>query len=198
MEWSTTSALLADLRDFSNAEAWGGFVDRVLPILVAHTRKSGMQDADAEDLAQAALMRFASAYQEGRYERAKGGLRSWLFTITHRLMVDHFRSRGTLAARRTVSCDADSEDRGLDIEDPSAAARFEEAWDREVLARCLQRVRMEFSYAPYRAFLLTSLHGLPAAQVAEELGISRRSVYLSKYRVLRRMSELQAAFESLD
>jgi RNA polymerase sigma-70 factor (ECF subfamily) len=195
MEWSTTSTILAHLVDFENDRAWGSFVDRFQPILVAHAHKLGFQSADAEDIAQTALLRFASAYRDGGYIKAKGTLRNWMFTITNRVMVDTFRAQ---ARKRTVSVTGTEGERAFDLEDERARDSFGTAWDREMLARCLEKVRMEFSYSSYRAFVLLALHERPAVDIAKELGMTRRAVYLAKYRVLKRLVELRSDFEKLE
>jgi len=196
MEWKTTSTILAALQDFENRNAWGGFVERFQPIIVGHARNLGFQAADAEDVAQTALMRFAAAYRDGGYDRAKGSLRNWMFVITNRVMVDHYRSGARKKALSTSALSGDVAT--LDIEDPAAARDFDEVWNREMLAKCLEKAKMEFSYASYRAFVLLALHERPAGEIAEELGMTRRAVYLAKYRVLKRMTELQTQFEDFD
>lgn len=196
MEWKTTSTILAALQDFENRNAWGGFVERFQPIIVGHARNLGFQAADAEDVAQTALMRFAAAYRDGGYDRAKGTLRNWMFTITNRVMVDHFRSSARKKAVTTSAPDGDMA--SITIEDEAAQKDFDEVWNREMLAKCLEKARMEFSYASYRAFVLLALHERPAVEIAKELGMTRRAVYLAKYRVLKRMTELQTEFEDID
>lgn len=196
MEWNTTSTILSDLLDFENKKAWGSFVDRFQPIIVGHARNLGFQQADAEDVAQTALMRFAAAYRDGSYDRAKGTLRNWMFTITNRVMVDQFRSN---ARKKAVTAGVpDGDMSAIDIEDDGAAKDFDAVWNKEMLARCVDKARMEFSYASYRAFVLLALHEKPAAEIAEELGMTRRAVYLAKYRVLKRLTELRQEFEEVD
>ena len=42
-------------------------------------------------LAQNALLAFAEDYRAGRYDRSRGRLRSWLFGIVHRQLLNHWR-----------------------------------------------------------------------------------------------------------
>ncbi|MAG55660.1 MAG: hypothetical protein CMJ83_05145 [Planctomycetes bacterium] len=196
MEWNTTSTILSDLLNFENQRAWGGFVGRFLPIIVGHARNLGFQQADAEDIAQTALMRFASAFREGGYDKAKGTLRNWMFTITNRVMVDAFRSN---ARKKAVSTSGSEGDLAIiDVEDERVQKDFSDRWDREMLARCLEKAKMEFSWASFRAFILLALHERPAAGIATELGMTRRAVYLAKYRVSKRLGELRREFEELE
>jgi len=193
MECRTTSTILSDLLDFENKKAWGRFVQRFAPVIVRNARKLGFQHADAEDIAQTALMRFASAYREGGYDPSKGTLRNWIFAIARRVMVDAFRSNAC-KKKATVSLPGDLTEVHSDDQREDLAER----WDREILVRCLAAVRMEFSKTSYRAFSLLALHESPASDIAAELGMTRRAVYLSKYRVMKRLATLRGELESAD
>jgi RNA polymerase sigma-70 factor (ECF subfamily) len=49
--------------------------------------------ADVEDLTQATFERALAAW--GRYDPGRAGVRTWLLTIAHNLLVDHFRRRAS-------------------------------------------------------------------------------------------------------
>ena len=53
----------------------------------------------------------------------------------------------------------------------------------------MRRVQSDFAPATWQAFLRHVLEGKPAAQVAEELGLSLNSVLLAKSRVLKRLRQ---------
>jgi len=60
---------------------WREFPGRYQPVLVAFARRFGLTHDQAEDAPQGALLRFVEEYRAGRYERSRGRLRSWIFTI---------------------------------------------------------------------------------------------------------------------
>jgi RNA polymerase sigma-70 factor (ECF subfamily) len=64
-------------------------------------------------------------------------------------------------------------------------------WDREhdqhVVPELLAAVKADFKPATWEAFRRLALDGLPAARVAEELGIPENAVLLAKSRVIRRL-----------
>ena len=51
----------------------------------------------------------------------------------------------------------------------------------------MELIRAEFKESTWQAFYRTAVDARPAAEVAEELGISLRAVYQAKYRVMRRI-----------
>ena len=55
--------------------------------------------------------------------------------------------------------------------------------------RALQLIQTEFVERTWRAFLLLTVEGKPAADVAAELGMSLGAVYIAKSRVLSRLRE---------
>jgi hypothetical protein len=77
----TSDTLLLGLADPGNRTVWQQFVERYRPPILRFARRRGLTGDDAEDAAQQSLVAFAQAYQEGRYDREKGRLRSWLFGI---------------------------------------------------------------------------------------------------------------------
>ena len=72
MDWVTTSTILENLRDFQNGSAWDRFVSRFHKPILSFIRELGFSETDAEDVAQEALLDFAAAYRDGRYDRSKG------------------------------------------------------------------------------------------------------------------------------
>ena len=64
-------------------------------------------------------------------------------------------------------------------------------WDREhdehVVRKLLAAVKGDFGATTWAAFCRLALDGLPAARVAEELGMPENAVLLAKSRVMRRL-----------
>ena len=79
----TTTRLLDALVDHSNAEVWSALDARYRPIIAALARRLGLRHADAEEVAQQTMTEFVRAYRDGRYDRSKGRLSSWILGIAH-------------------------------------------------------------------------------------------------------------------
>ena len=65
-----------------------------------------------------------------------------------------------------------------------------------LVRQVMEQVSAEFEPQTWTAFCKTTLDGLPAASVAEELGISVDSVYQAKSRVLRKLRKYLAELPS--
>lgn len=184
----TSLTLLEGLRDPADARRWEAFVERYRPLIVRFAVGLGFGEDDAEDLAQSALLAFSKAYLAGRYDPARGRLRSWLFGIVHNQVRDANRRR---RAREVQVADT-AEERHL-LEGPAEDAlesRWEREWRDAVLAEGLRLVRGEVEESTWRAFEAFGLGERPAEEVARELGLSPNAVYGAKRRVLRRLREL--------
>src|SRR5688572_33473691 len=77
----TTTALLCGLLDPAAEQSWLEFDARFRPIVRGFAMKLGLSEADAEDVTQEALARFVKYYRQGKYDRTRGRLSSWLITI---------------------------------------------------------------------------------------------------------------------
>ncbi len=191
----TTTAMLEDLTDSTNDQAWREFDARFRPILIAFARKLGLGDADAADVAQETLARVVKSYRAGKYDRTRGRLHSWIVGIAQHCIHDH---RATGAARR--------EQRGVSaIIDLPQRDRLAELWDqqceREILQQALRTLGTETrtDARTIRAFELFALRHQPPEEVARDLGMTTNDVYLAKHRCLKRLraivADLNVAYE---
>jgi RNA polymerase sigma-70 factor (ECF subfamily) len=193
---TTSTTLLQELRNPENHEAWRQVVDRDRPLVVRFGLRAGLGPEDAEDAAQETLASFARAFREGRYDRDKGRLRSWLFGIARNQVL---KARDRLKDRE-VQLHASGSGTGpldrIQAPDPS-----EELWDQEwraaVLRQCMEEVRREVRPQTLRAFEKTALKDRPPEDVARELGTSVNAVRLAKCRVLARIRDILPLIEGM-
>ena len=68
----TRSALLVEVRSPENREAWEQFVLVYRPVIYRMARRRGMQDADAQDVAQNILVRVAARSIAGNNSPVRG------------------------------------------------------------------------------------------------------------------------------
>ena len=77
------------------------------------------------------------------------------------------------------------------LSDPNGELALE--WDRDhdkhVVQKLLAVVQPDVSPTTWAAFQRFGVDGIPAARVAEELGLSENAVILAKSRVLKRLRE---------
>lgn len=196
MKWETTTILLEQLRD-SEPIAWQRFSERFRPPMLGFASKFGLSEALAEDAVQEALIKFVEGYRSGQYDRERGRLGTWLFTLLYHSIRsqrrDNARSpiQGPRSNARTTFFSA--------IPDQHEAQQdWELDWERHTLSTCMSQLRGEMSPTHFRAFELTSLQQVPAAEVADQLNMSREAVYQARYRVLKRLEELRVTFEGIE
>jgi RNA polymerase sigma-70 factor (ECF subfamily) len=191
----TSTTLLQGLKD-ENRTVWRDYVDRYRPMVVGYARRLGLRPADAEDVAQEAVLEFATAYRAGRYDRSRGRLRSWLFGITRTLVKNaHRRQRRRELQVRTEEGETDFFARLPD--DAAMEELWEAEWQSAVLRQCMAEARAEVHARTWEAFDLFACQQLPASEVARRLGLSENAVFCAKQRVLRRIRELAAALEQV-
>ncbi len=193
----TSETLLAGLKDPANATVWQGYVDRYRPLIVQWLRKTGVTDADSEDVAQEILVAFANAFRNGAYDKAKGRLRAWLFGIAH-VTLSNFRRRSRRSHAVQVIDDTDGTGFfAAQADDDRLADLWEAEWRDAVLRQCLAEVRGRVEPQTFEAFCLFAREGLPATTVAERLGMTQNAVFGAKRRVLALLRELQAELDAI-
>ena len=174
----TPASLLQKLRGPPDPHDWARFVELYTPLLYAWARRAGLQEADAADLAQDALLLLVRRLPEFEYDRC-GSFRAWLKTVALNL----YRTRRRRATLPT-------QEGGPEPAGPDHAPEFEEAEYRDYLVRrALELMRREFPPATWKACWEYAVAGRPPADVARELGLSVNAVYLAKSRVLARLRQ---------
>jgi RNA polymerase sigma-70 factor (ECF subfamily) len=181
----TSVSLLERLTDRPTDPDWRRLFDLYQPLLRAWCLRSGLGDADADDLVQETLsvvVREVAEFRRGR----PGSFRSWLRAIlTHRLR-DFFRGR---RYRPVATGGSDFLERLDQLESPDS--ELSRLWDREhdrhVAGKVMKLVERDVEPLTWQAFRRQVLDGAPAAEVAAELGLSHNSVLLAKSRVMKRL-----------
>ncbi len=184
----TTSTMLSGLKNPANDNAWASFDARYRPILMAVAQRLGLHATDADEVAQETLVLFARDYREGKYDRDKGRLRAWIHGILRHRIQDWMRKRRSVDGFRGESGLLSLEKEG----------ELEQIWEAEcrqaILDRALQILGDTTDLQPItiEAFRRYGLEDQPAQQVANDLGLSARSVYLAKHRCAKGLKEIVA------
>jgi RNA polymerase sigma-70 factor, ECF subfamily len=184
---STSLSLLVRLKAAGpEATDWQHMQGIYLPLIQRWLRRvPGLRD-EADDLAQEVFL--VVIRELPRFERRReGSFRAWLRTIAVNKARTYCKQRGQ---RPTVGMER--AERFLEqMADPESELARE--WDREhdehVIQKLLAAVQSDFSPTTWKAFRRLSLDGLPAARVAEELGMPENAVLLAKSRVVRRLRQ---------
>lgn len=189
----TRASLLIQLRDGTNHVAWQEFVRLYGPVVYGFARNRGLQDADAADLVQDVMRSVMQAIGRLDYDRQRGTFRGWLFTITRNKVFNFLSAR-----RIRPQASGDSGTNRLLANQPESsdgADEWELEYQRRLASLAMDRVKGEFQEKTWRAFWLTAVDGLAAAEAARQVGISAGAVYVAKSRVLARLKEEVEAIE---
>lgn len=194
----TTTQLLDDLRDRSNAPAWEAFDARYRPILTAFAHRLGLTVDDAAELAQQTLAEFSRAYAQGRYQRGQGRLSSWLIGIASNVGSQLRRKSARYGGAAEFDSQIDGEPGGQFGGACDDERELQAAWDRErdraAVAEALRILRETSRAKPetMRAFELFAIRGVPAEEVAAQCGMSVDAVYVIKNRLTGKLREIVA------
>ena len=192
----TRASLIVRLRDRSDQEAWAEFVEVYRPVVYRLARRKGLQDADAEDLAQQVLSAVAAAVDRWEPDPARGRFRTWLHRIAHNLIVNALTrrapDRGTGDDGAHGLLDRQPAREGPDSDLLRAESRS------EVFQWAARQIRGEFQSDTWMAFWLAAVEGRPVAEVARELGKRPGAVYAARGRVMRRLKEKILQWEGAD
>ncbi len=185
---NVTSVSLLDRLRVARPDAsdWNTLQTIYLPLISRWlARVPGLRD-EADDLAQEVFVVVIREIPRFRRER-EGSFRAWLRQVT----INKVRSYRRKGQRRPAA--------GLDpalgflerLADPNSdlAREWDLDHDWHVFQKLLAIVQPDFSATSWEAFRKFALDGVPAAQVAEETGVTVNAVLQAKSRILKRLRE---------
>lgn len=177
---TTSTTLLARVRELGDADAWGRFVRAYSPLLYTWAKQMGLRHEDAVDLVQDVFAVLVQKLPTFDYDE-HGRFRGWLWTVTRRRWVER---------RRRAKLPLDAARDPAELPDADAETGLEEIEFRAHLLRnVLPTLRGSFHDSTWQAFWKHVVEGRPAAAVAAEEGVSIASVYKAKLRVTAHLSK---------
>lgn len=183
----TRQSLLSRLRDCQDQAGWREFFDTYWRLIYKVARKSGLADAESQDVVQNTFIYLTRKMPNFRYDPARGSFKSWLRVVTRsRINVYCRREKAVLIREPLPSVSTDETDLVEEIADPAADA-LDEVWQREweenLVNAALRQVRAKVSSQQLLIFRLATAGDLSLNQVAKKLHVSLAQVYLARHRV---------------
>lgn len=184
----TSLSLLDKLIRRPDSDSWTRLVEIYSPLLHRWLSRYGVQPTDADDLVQEVLSTVSRELARFEHRERPGAFRSWMRTI----LVHRLRNFWRLRRRRPLA----TGDVGLprefdDLADP--ASSVSQAWNRQhdqyIVQRILERIQLKVASTTWEAFRRQAIEGIPASDVARDLGISVDAAYAAKSRVLKMLRQ---------
>jgi len=194
METVTSTTLLEAIRNDEDHSAWGSFVGRYRPMIVSFAHRLGLEPSDAEDVAQETLMAFLQRFKEGQFDRQKGRLRTWFFSIAQSKVVDTQRRSAREYVLQEEETGTSQALPGLEISGRIGAI-WEEEWERTIVNASLAEVGRVLSPQTMAIFELHVVQEWPVEKVAAHLEVTPNVVYMAKMRALRKFREFREKME---
>ena len=179
-------------QDPTDQLSWGEFVRLYSPAIRGWLMHWGLQEADAQDVAQNVLLRLTAKLPQFKYDPSKS-FRGWLKTLTHHAWHDFvteagYRTRGS--GDTSILNQLQSVEAREDL-----AARVEATFDKELLEMALLRAKARVADTTWQAFKLAALDGVAPQTVTDQLGVRVSQVYLAKHRLQKLVQEEIRALE---
>ncbi len=179
----TRQSLLSRLKDWDDQDSWRDFFELYWRLIFDVARKSGLSEADAQDVVQETIMAVANQMPEFRYDPTRGRFKGWLCQITRRRIADRLRKQ--YREPRVVSQEGDVHtlESISDGSVESMEALWDAEWKQQLYQLALERVKRRIRPEHFQIFDLYVLQGWPVTQVAKALGASLPLIYVTRHRV---------------
>ncbi len=194
----TRESLIVQVKDPSNRDAWGQFVDLYRPVIHRIAVARGLQDADAQDLTQQVLMSVASSI--GRWEKSGEAtrFRHWLRRVARNAIINAVsrcppdQAAGTSSIQDLLE---ECPERDGSQQDSATDSLIALEYRRELYLRAAAFVRTDVDTDTWRAFEMTVIEGSSNAAAAQELQKSIGTIYAARSRVMKRLRAAVAEIE---
>ncbi len=187
----TTSFLLLEFVESGRPESFQQIDQRYRPIIQGLARRAGLRSDEAEDVAQETLMRLAQ--NAARFDPARAKLKTWMFAIARRCLVDAHRKRQRVEGWRGDSV----------VQELAHEPIVSTWWDRECETEILRRAVDELSATTrmekrtVEAFRRFALRDQPAEEISRDLEMTIDQVYVAKSRCLMKLRPIVERLRSL-
>lgn len=189
----TRQSLLARLKNWDDHESWREFFDTYWRLIYNVALKSGLNEAEAEDVVQETVLSVAKKMKAFQYDPALGSFKGWLLQLTGWRIANQFKKRGWHRAGPARGDDGSGMNPWDQIPDPNGQRDLEQVWEEEwqenLLQTAVNRVRRQVNPQHFQIFDLCVAQQRSAAEVARFLGVSIGQVYLARHRVGRQIKK---------
>jgi RNA polymerase sigma factor (sigma-70 family) len=183
---ATRRSLVEHLADWGDQLRWQEFFDTYSKLIYSAARRSGLTDAEAQEVVQETVITVAKNIDKLKYDPAIGSFKGWLLQITRWRITDQFRKREPGNPKRprlsddraTATIERVPDSRGIDLD-----AVWETEWKENLFEAAIARVKKQIEPKQFQIFDCYVRKEWPAQKVAARLGVNIGQVYLARHRV---------------
>jgi len=183
----TRKSLLTRLKNWDDQEGWREFFDTYWKLIYSVALKSGLSDADAQDIVQDTIVSVAKKMRHFKYDPEIGSFKGWLLLNTRSRITERWRKKRLPMAENIPQKDATARTATVErIPDPGGQdldAVWDAEWKKNLMHQALEGVKKQVAPKQFQIFDLYVLQETPIESITRALGVSPGQVYLAKHRV---------------
>jgi RNA polymerase sigma factor (sigma-70 family) len=182
----TRYTLLSRLEDRGDQDSWKEFFDTYWRLIYSVAVRSGLTEAEAQDVVQETIISVAHDIHKFKRDRARGSFKGWLRNIIRWRIADQLRKRTCASWGDTLPTGAEAPWPDVaELPDPAGAAEsiWEQEWQANLLKAAMETLKSRVREEHYQIFDLYVLQQWPVQRVTRTLGVNAGLVYLVKYRM---------------
>ncbi len=181
----TRYSLLSRLQNWDDQDSWKDFFDTYWRLIYAYALKSGLTEAEAQDVVQETVIAVSKNIQKFKRDRQLGSFKGWLRNLTRWRIADQLRKRTRITPEEREGAEDDFA--GWETARIADSAEVESVWEDEwrvnLMKVALENVKRRVKEEHYQMFDFYVVKEWPVAKVARTLGVSTGQIYLAKFRV---------------
>jgi len=185
----TRTTLLLRLKDWQDQSSWQEFFDTYWKLIYGVAIKSGLNEAEAQDVVQETVISVAKHMPTFKYDRSIGSFKAWLLNMTRWRITDQVRKRRRLPSSDDAEADIRVWAEMVDPVSDCLEALWEAEWEKSLLEAAINKVKRRLDPQNYQIFDFYVNKEWPPDKVAKTFGISIGKVYLAKHRVTEMIAE---------
>ena len=198
----TRWSLVARLKDLGDQQSWREFFDTYSRLIRGAAVKSGLTEAEAEDVVQETIISVSQKMAQFKAEPQAGSFKGFLLTITRRRIADQFRKRqpgrDPVARRRDETARTSTIERIADPASLNLDAVWDQDWEKNLMDAAMERMKRQVDLKQAQIYDLYVVKQWPVTKVARTLGVNVGQVYLAKHRFSKLLKkELQRLKEKM-
>lgn len=185
----------------ARSPALAGVFDTYWKVIYSAARKSGLTDAEAQEVVQETVITVAKNIDKLKYDPAIGSFKGWLLQITRWRIADQFRKREPGNAKHPDSGEdrlTATIERVPDAHIVDLDQVWEAEWKDNLLEAAIARVKKKIDPKQFQIFDCYVRKEWPAQKVAERLRVNVGQVYLARHRVGALLKKEIRTLEKMD